>query len=747
MGAGQTTTIDVNYGVSNGVIAVPSAVVWTVTGVADVPVLTADIGVHATVAVSESTNGPLEDFGAATLAFTDPYPGDTFTASYAAPSLDLSGAGPAAPQALVDALSTALTLSVAGAAGTGAVNASFNVDEGLAALLAPGQSLTATYSITLSNSDGGSSQQSVSFLLAPGVGPFGAALTGAANSTVTTEGAGGFELIAQYDGDGDLSVARGLYADGASDVFTYSAGVLTQEVQTHADKSKDVYRFNITGESNVASHAVYDAAGSIQEIDYISASGQAYSSYDVVYGADGKPASASYSNNMTATWTYNANGSYQIAYADVTGQNYTGDVVTRNANGALHDIDYSGVTGQAYSSYDVVYGADGKPVSASYSNSMTAAWTYNANGSYQIAYADVTGKTYSGDAITYNANGTIHDIDYSGVTGQAYTSYDVVYGADSKPASASYSNSVTATWTYNANGSYQIAYADVTGKTYSGDAIIYNANGTIHDIDYSGVTGHAYSSYDVVYGADSKPVSASYSNSMTAAWTYNANGSYQIAYADVAGQNYTGDVVTRNADGTVHDIDYSGVTGQAYSSYDVVYGANGKPASASYSDGMSETWTYGAGGGLEQIEIEEVAAESYTALQYDYDASGNLATTLTTNTNGTYSLVGHENGLTLDATVGPETLKGGGDDETFVFSTPFGHDTLSDFASKLSGVQPDILSLPGAAFNDSFSQLLSDTTFTNAGATMTIDPSDTIYAPGLSKSLMLASQQDFVFHS
>jgi serralysin len=142
-----------------------------------------------------------------------------------------------------------------------------------------------------------------------------------------------------------------------------------------------------------------------------------------------------------------------------------------------------------------------------------------------------------------------------------------------------------------------------------------------------------------------------------------------------------------------------------------------------------------------------VTGQSYTALQYDYDSSGHLATSLTTNTNGTYTLVGHENGLTLTATTGPETLRGGGVDETFVFSTPFGHDTLSDFASTLSGASPDLLSLPRAAFNDSFSQLLTDTAFTKAGATITVDPSDTIYAPGLSKSLMLASQQDFVFHS
>ena len=303
---------------------------------------------------------------------------------------------------------------------------------------------------------------------------------------------------------------------------------------------------------------------------------------------------------------------------------------------------------------------------------------------------------------------------------------------------------MTATWTYNQDGSYQIAYADVAGRSYSGDVVTRNADGAIRDIDYSGVPGQTYSSYDVVYGANGKPASASYNDGMTATWTYNQDGSYQIDYADVAGESYSGDIVTRNANGTVHDVAYSGVTGLAYSSYDVVYGANAKPASASYNNGMTAAWSYNQDGSY-QIAFTGGAGASYTTMICDYDSSGHLATSLTAYTNGTYALVGHQNSLTLTATAGPETLRGG-DDQTFVFSTPFGHDTLSDFASTLSGSAPDVLSVPGAAFGDSFAQLLMDTTFTNAGATITLDSADTIYAPGLTKSLMVASQQDFVFH-
>ena len=72
---------------------------------------------------------------------------------------------------------------------------------------------------------------------------------------------------------------------------------------------------------------------------------------------------------MTATWAYKRDGSYQIAYA--------------------------GVTGEPYTSYTMVYGANGRPMSASYGNGMTAAWTYNADGSHEIAYTGVTGAAYT----------------------------------------------------------------------------------------------------------------------------------------------------------------------------------------------------------------------------------------------------------------------------------------------------------------------------------------------------------------
>ena len=116
-------------------------------------------------------------------------------------------------------------------------------------------------------------------------------------------------------------------------------------------------------------------------------------------------------------------------------------------------------------------------------NGMTAAWTYNSDGSYDVAY--------------------------SGVAGQPYTAYTIDYAANGRQESAFYDTGMTATWTYNPDGSYDVAY--------------------------SGVTGGSYTSYTTDYGANGNPKNATYSDGMSAAWTYNSDGSYEAAYQNVGG--------------------------------------------------------------------------------------------------------------------------------------------------------------------------------------------------------------------
>ncbi len=319
-------------------------------------------------------------------------------------------------------------------------------------------------------------------------------------------------------------------------------------------------------------------------------------------------------------------------------QPYSGgsvEVIRYQPNGLVASASYRGIVGQPYTDYTISYGSDGKPVTATFSNGLTKTWTYNADGSYDLAY--------------------------TGVTGETYTSYTVAYGADGKPVSASYNNGMTASWTYLANGSYDVLYAGVTGEPYSDYEThygsdgkpatafysngmmatwTYNADGT-HSIEYDGVTGQAYTSYTVDYGASGKPTSAAYNNGMTATWTTNADGTSQIDYSGVTGAAFTSYSVDDTANGAPatatysngmqaywtylpdgsHDVLYANVAGQSYTAYELHYGPNGRPVAAFYNDGMTGTWTYNADGSY-AVAYTGVTGATYTSDTINYAPDG-----------------------------------------------------------------------------------------------------------------------------
>src|SRR5581483_1354854 len=206
----------------------------------------------------------------------------------------------------------------------------------------------------------------------------------------------------------------------------------------------------------------------------------------------------------------------------------------------------SDITGQKWTSTDTAYGVNGKPVSEVWSDGDTVVRTQH-----------------------WNANGSVHDVHYYGITGRSYTDYDIVYGANGKAASASYSDGMTQTWTYKADGGYEI----VT----------------------DGIAGQKWTSIDSVYGANGKLASQVWSNGDTILRTQHWNG-----------------------DGSLHDINYYGIAGRTYTEYGVVYGANGKAASASYSDGMSESWIYKADGSY-GMAFDHIQGSRYQSYVNIYD--------------------------------------------------------------------------------------------------------------------------------
>ena len=300
---------------------------------------------------------------------------------------------------------------------------------------------------------------------------------------------------------------------------------------------------------------------------------------------------------------------------------------------------------------------------------------------------------------TWNPDGTVHDVHYYGLTG-AYSDYDVVY-ANNKPVSASYSNGMTAAWSYNADGS-------------------------LHELVYNGITGQRYTATDTLY-ANGKAVSEVWSNAPT--------GGTSEASTVIQSETW-------NPDGTVHDVHYYGLTG-AYSDYDVVY-ANNKPVSASYSNGMTAAWSYNADGSS-TMSYANVQGSSYTSLSNIYDpnspAGGHLAVQEYVGTNGTQNIRGYENGLTitlngaganvtLPAPAGDSfsfsfhpnsVVTGGGTNENFVLQSGFGNVTITDFiADSLPNTNHDVITFAGGLFT-SFTDIMNHATQDKLGNTVIAD--------------------------
>ena len=433
----------------------------------------------------------------------------------------------------------------------------------------------------------------------------------------------------------------------------------------------------------------YNASGGIATILYQGVTGQAYTSYTVTYGSNGKPASISYSNGMTGVWTYNANGTYVVSFTGVTGAAYTSYTVDYGTSGNLTSATFKGVTGQAYTSYTVDYGTNGKPTSATYSNGLAKTWTYNANGTYVVSFTGVTGAAYTSYTVDYGTSGNLTSATFKGVTGQAYTSYTVDYGTNGKPTSATYSNGLAKTWTYNANGTYVVSFTGVTGAAYTSYTVDYGTSGNLTSATFKGVTGQAYTSYTVDYGTNGKPTSATYSNGLAKTWTYNANGTYVVSF--------------------------TGVTGAAYTSYTVDYGTTGKPTSATFSNGMTETWTYNADGSS-NIVLRGINGVAQSVSEMVFDAAGVKIATANDLISGSGNLSLSGGGLTISSgaggalslTVGSDTFAldahkteainaTGYNSEVFGFASGFGSDSITGFAA--GGSSSDVLSLKLAMFS------------------------------------------------
>jgi hypothetical protein len=307
----------------------------------------------------------------------------------------------------------------------------------------------------------------------------------------------GIRAIAAADHDVTLSAAQqaALGANGISLVEPYGTG--SQTWTWNADGSlHDIEYYAINGVTATTVDVLYaptgatgsgimsgDGTGSapslpvLHEVTVTGITGEAWTSSDTLYGANGK--------SLSATWSNGAS----VVQAEAW-----------NPDGSIRDIHYYGITGQAYTDYDVVYDASGHKAASIFSNGLMQTWSYNADGSlHESVVSGITGSiaattdtiygangkaasetwrngTTPVQSETWNADGSIHDIHYYG-NGQPSTDYDLLY-ANGRKAEAIYADGMTQSWTYNADGSTHESFlGGLTGASYTASATGFGAGG------------------------------------------------------------------------------------------------------------------------------------------------------------------------------------------------------------------------------------------------------------------------------
>ena len=190
----------------------------------------------------------------------------------------------------------------------------------------------------------------------------------------------------------------------------------------------------------------------------------------------------------------------------------------------------------------------------------------------------------------------------------------------------------------------------VTGVNLNGAAVA-DAFGNAANLSGADTT---FSPISVKTTATLQTTSAASVANETATWTYSASGALQeVVYTGITGQKYTttdlvygtdntpasevwsnGSTVvqteTWNANGTVNNVHYYGFTG-AYTDYDVSYGANNKPVLATYSNGMTETWTYNSDNTLAETITQGITGQKYTTTDLVYGANNTPASEVWSN--------------------------------------------------------------------------------------------------------------------
>ena len=503
LAAGDTLTLTYAVQVAEvGGGSVTRNVTVTVTGSNDVPQIAA--GTSALATLTEIVAGghrPANDTASGVIRFTDPDHGDTHTASVA--SVVASGAlsGLASNATLLGLLSTGAPTEPSGTT-AGSVGWNFAAPDATFAYLLPGQTVTLTYTVDVSDNHGGTVAQEVTVTLtgAPGTVVHSASAgtylgIAFASSNTSYTAAGKVYLRTYLDAAGNELVRVSFAADGG---YTATVGgVVTQVKAVNADGSYHVT--NYSGGTFTGYGAAVPFAYASLSASYTSAGLRTLETF-----ADG-------SGNVLASISFAANGGYTSSFGGVVTQ-----VKAVNPDGSYSVTNYSGGTfigygvpaSFAYASVVNSYNAAGQRTFETFddgSGNVLASFAFTSGGGYTLSFGGVVSQVKA-----VNADRSYHVTNYSGgtFTGYgtsapfAYASWDASYTATGQRMLQTFADAsgnvlasiafvanggftatvggvVTAVKTVNADGSSLVETENLVGKDYTAQFAAYNAAGTL----------------------------------------------------------------------------------------------------------------------------------------------------------------------------------------------------------------------------------------------------------------------------
>lgn len=406
--------------------------------------------------------------------------------------------------------------------------------------------------------------------------------------------------VTRSHADGSLDSTQVYNSDGSSVITSYSAtGVKLVETTYHADHSKDVWTYNITGQSYATEHDVYNTAGFLTNLtrlhsdgslafklvqtpdgtkttDWYNAAGSLTS--EVVQKADGTTSTTLYSNGVkTNTYVKNADGSQDNYAYGITGQSYTTLIQHVDPSGKITSVTRKHADGTL--DYTQVINADGSSVVTNYDAAGTRIKEadVHADGSKDVFLFNITGQNYTTEHDIYDATGFLTTLirehadgspafklvqssdgtkttdwyDASGVL-----TSEVVQKASGYSSTTVYTNGVkTAAYITNADMSHDNYSYNITGQSYTTQYQHLDPSGQTTEV----IRWHADNSLDYtqVVNSDGSSVVTNYDATgvKKTETDYHADGSKDVFQFNVVGQNYTNEHDTYDATGFLTNIE------------------------------------------------------------------------------------------------------------------------------------------------------------------------------------------------